>query len=169
MDPSSTAPTISVTMDTPNAKSEQKPVGSEDVTTTHINEDIDPANEVKGTKLALIHLSICLCTFLVGLVSRSFHGCRRRPANTRLVCVFLLTLSRISISSRPPSLSSRPTSTPPATSAGMALPSWWPCALASPWPARCTHCFPRKSPTCCTYSSSSWVALYVAWHRPPAP
>lgn len=35
------------------------------------NEDIDPTNEVQGTKLVLIHLSICLCTFLVGLVSLS--------------------------------------------------------------------------------------------------
>lgn len=33
------------------------------------NQDIDPENEVKGLKLVLIHISICLCTFLVGLVS----------------------------------------------------------------------------------------------------
>ena len=32
-------------------------------------ESIDPENEVKGVKLLIIHLSICLCTFLVGLVS----------------------------------------------------------------------------------------------------
>jgi hypothetical protein len=32
-----------------------------------ISEDIDPANEVRGTKLIRIHLSICQCTFLVGL------------------------------------------------------------------------------------------------------
>ncbi|AEO62944.1 uncharacterized protein THITE_2141153 [Thermothielavioides terrestris NRRL 8126] len=32
-----------------------------------ISEDIDPANEVKGTKLVLIHVAICLCTFLIGL------------------------------------------------------------------------------------------------------
>ena len=31
--------------------------------------DIDPDNEVKGIKLLLIHTGICLCTFLVGLVS----------------------------------------------------------------------------------------------------
>jgi hypothetical protein len=30
---------------------------------------IDPENEVKGAKLLIIHLCICLCTFLVGLVS----------------------------------------------------------------------------------------------------
>ncbi|KAK8098759.1 MFS general substrate transporter [Apiospora kogelbergensis] len=30
-------------------------------------ESIDPENEVKGVKLLIIHLSICLCTFLVGL------------------------------------------------------------------------------------------------------
>ncbi|KAI0814421.1 MFS general substrate transporter [Xylaria sp. FL0064] len=29
--------------------------------------DIDPSNEVRGLKLILIHLSVCLCTFLVGL------------------------------------------------------------------------------------------------------
>ena len=33
--------------------------------------DIDPENEVKGIKLLLIHTGICLCTFLVGLVSNS--------------------------------------------------------------------------------------------------
>ncbi|EAQ85384.1 hypothetical protein CHGG_09398 [Chaetomium globosum CBS 148.51] len=32
-----------------------------------ISEDIDPANEVQGAKLVVIHLTICLCTFLVGL------------------------------------------------------------------------------------------------------
>ena len=31
--------------------------------------DIDPVNEVKGIKLLLIHTGICLCTFLIGLVS----------------------------------------------------------------------------------------------------
>jgi MFS family permease len=34
-----------------------------------ISEDIDPRNEVQGTKLVLIHIAICLCTFLVELVS----------------------------------------------------------------------------------------------------
>lgn len=34
--------------------------------------DIDPANEVKGVKLYVIHTGICLCTFLIGLVG-SFH------------------------------------------------------------------------------------------------
>ncbi|ETS76587.1 hypothetical protein PFICI_11974 [Pestalotiopsis fici W106-1] len=34
---------------------------------TPINEDIDPRNEVQGVKLILIHLAICLCTFIVGL------------------------------------------------------------------------------------------------------
>ncbi|KAI1113353.1 major facilitator superfamily domain-containing protein [Nemania sp. NC0429] len=32
-----------------------------------ITGDIDPANEFQGLKLILIHLSVCLCTFLVGL------------------------------------------------------------------------------------------------------
>lgn len=34
-----------------------------------ISQDIDPANEVRGMKLVLINIAICLCTFLVGLVS----------------------------------------------------------------------------------------------------
>jgi len=29
---------------------------------------IDPENEVTGVKLFLIHIGICLCTFLIGLV-----------------------------------------------------------------------------------------------------
>lgn len=33
-----------------------------------INEDIDPLNEVQGIKILLIHIAICLSTFLVGLV-----------------------------------------------------------------------------------------------------
>lgn len=33
--------------------------------------DIDPENEVRGIKLLLIHTGICLCTFLIGLVSHS--------------------------------------------------------------------------------------------------
>ncbi|KAK4116027.1 MFS general substrate transporter [Canariomyces notabilis] len=37
------------------------------VVKTDISEDIDPANEVQGTTLILIHVAICLCTFLVGL------------------------------------------------------------------------------------------------------
>lgn len=34
--------------------------------------DIDPENEVTGIKLLLIFAGICLCTFLIGLVSYSF-------------------------------------------------------------------------------------------------
>ena len=49
-----------------------------------MNEDIDPSNEVQGLKLILIHLAICLCTFLVGLVS--FHiilsMCTANTSNT---------------------------------------------------------------------------------------
>ena len=41
----------------------------EDTARSNINEDIDPDNEVRGMKLIIIHLAICLCTFLVGLVS----------------------------------------------------------------------------------------------------
>ncbi|KAI1656409.1 MFS general substrate transporter [Daldinia decipiens] len=32
-----------------------------------VSQDIDPKNEVTGVKLLLIHISLCLCTFLVGL------------------------------------------------------------------------------------------------------
>ena len=51
-----------------DAKSNQK-IASKDADTAKIDisDDIDPANEVQGTKLVLIHLAICLCTFLVGL------------------------------------------------------------------------------------------------------
>ncbi|KAJ8119220.1 hypothetical protein ONZ43_g3789 [Nemania bipapillata] len=45
---------------------QQQPAEKSDATPV-VLEDIDPRNEVKGTKLVLIHLSICLCTFLVGL------------------------------------------------------------------------------------------------------
>ncbi|KUI71222.1 Putative HC-toxin efflux carrier TOXA [Cytospora mali] len=41
--------------------------GSKAGSGTDTNEDIDPANEVQGVKLLLIHIGICLCTFLVGL------------------------------------------------------------------------------------------------------
>lgn len=44
-----------------------KPENSKNAPKTDITDDIDPANEVQGTKLILIHLSVCLCTFLVGL------------------------------------------------------------------------------------------------------
>ena len=39
--------------------------------------DIDPENEVKGIKLLLIHTGICLCTFLIGLVSYNFNHSSR--------------------------------------------------------------------------------------------
>lgn len=29
--------------------------------------DIDPKNEIQGSRLILIHTTLCLCTFLVGL------------------------------------------------------------------------------------------------------
>lgn len=34
-----------------------------------VDNSIDPENEVTGLKLVTIHIAICLCTFLVGLVS----------------------------------------------------------------------------------------------------
>ncbi|KAI0883798.1 MFS general substrate transporter [Annulohypoxylon maeteangense] len=45
----------------------QTPSLSQGVAKTDISEDIDPANEVQGVRLLLIHISICLCTFLIGL------------------------------------------------------------------------------------------------------
>ncbi|KAK9772824.1 putative Major facilitator superfamily (MFS) profile domain-containing protein [Seiridium cardinale] len=67
MSSSTSAPTGS-TEDTANGSlaKEEAPAGN-DASKTDISGDIDPSNEVQGTKLILIHLSICLCTFLVGL------------------------------------------------------------------------------------------------------
>lgn len=47
----------------PAGTSEKRPA------TPPVDDSIDPANEVQGTKLILIHTALCLCTFLVGLVS----------------------------------------------------------------------------------------------------
>ncbi|KAI0388354.1 MFS general substrate transporter [Xylariaceae sp. FL0594] len=62
--PSTPAPVDGVTDGTTGK--EQKPI-DKDATAPVIHDDIDPENEVQGTKLVLITLSICLCTFLVGL------------------------------------------------------------------------------------------------------
>ncbi|KAF7905078.1 uncharacterized protein EAF01_005599 [Botrytis porri] len=45
----------------------EEQAASKDAAKLSMNDDIDPNNEVRGTKLILIHVSICLCTFLVGL------------------------------------------------------------------------------------------------------
>ncbi|OTA69244.1 MFS general substrate transporter [Hypoxylon sp. EC38] len=63
---SKNSPPAPALQDAVNDKAEQESDGT-DAMIIDINEDIDPANEVRGTKLVLIHLSICLCTFLVGL------------------------------------------------------------------------------------------------------
>ncbi|KAL2020338.1 hypothetical protein VTK56DRAFT_8566 [Thermocarpiscus australiensis] len=59
------------TTDDPNANDNNNlkpsPARASDRDPNDITEDIDPANEVAGARLVLIHLSICLCTFLVGL------------------------------------------------------------------------------------------------------
>lgn len=44
-------------------------IARKDADKTNITDDIDPANEIQGLKLVLAHFSICLCTFLIGLVS----------------------------------------------------------------------------------------------------
>lgn len=46
-----------------------RPDPAKDIAESNMADDIDPANEVQGVKLVVIHLSICLCTFLIGLVS----------------------------------------------------------------------------------------------------
>ena len=45
--------------------------------------DIDPANEVKGVKLLLVHAGICLCTFLIGLVGLGIKRELAKQLNTR--------------------------------------------------------------------------------------
>jgi hypothetical protein len=59
-------------MDPENIDKKCKPEGrapQHDVGESRIDDDIDLANEIQGLKLVLIHFSICLCTFLIGLVS----------------------------------------------------------------------------------------------------
>lgn len=66
-EPSSAEPTLS-----PEEKNDvpghDKQPNEDTAGETSITGDIDPANEIQGLKLILIHLSVCLCTFLVGLV-----------------------------------------------------------------------------------------------------
>ena len=72
MEPNNPVKPIPIASDTADAKSEQKFAGKDaDAVKIDISQDIDPANEVQGARLVLIHLAICLCTFLVGLVSVS--------------------------------------------------------------------------------------------------
>lgn len=55
-------------MSTAVEPTDQKSPGSPVVEAQNdINDDIDPENEVTGVKLLLIHIAICLCTFLIGL------------------------------------------------------------------------------------------------------
>ena len=55
-----------------------EPSPEQDVSTSAENiapkMDIDPENEVTGIRLLLIHTGICLCTFLIGLVSSRLEG-----------------------------------------------------------------------------------------------
>ncbi|RDA91790.1 hypothetical protein CP533_2822, partial [Ophiocordyceps camponoti-saundersi (nom. inval.)] len=51
--------------ETYSSTSEQS--GPRKVQVDDMSQDIDPGNEVRGVKLMLIHIAICLCTFLVGL------------------------------------------------------------------------------------------------------
>ena len=57
------------TKDNTHLESPQANVSSNSTQNEPLEMDIDPENEVKGMKLLLIHTGICLCTFLVGLVS----------------------------------------------------------------------------------------------------
>ena len=65
-----------------DSPSRQAPV--QDATKSDISADIDPANEVQGPKLVLIHFAVCLCTFLIGLVSARIYS--------RLQCVEAATI-----------------------------------------------------------------------------
>ncbi|KAI1207107.1 MFS general substrate transporter [Annulohypoxylon truncatum] len=73
MDSSTSPPAAASVEDATKAKEQQvfpSPSRDEktgDVAKTDISQDIDPANEVQGVRLLLIHISICLCTFLIGL------------------------------------------------------------------------------------------------------
>ncbi|XDG05654.1 hypothetical protein ABKA04_005269 [Annulohypoxylon sp. FPYF3050] len=62
-------PAAVVVEDTGDAKEKHisPSVDVRDAVKTDITGDIDPANEVQGVRLLLIHISICLCTFLIGL------------------------------------------------------------------------------------------------------
>jgi len=63
-------PTMASTEEKANIKPKnEEEIPSKNVVKTEISEDIDPNNEVQDMKLVLIHLVICLCTFLVGSVS----------------------------------------------------------------------------------------------------
>ena len=57
-------PTDGIRLDLPSEHE-----GSDNINKEPPEMDIDPENEVKGVKLLLIHTGICLCTFLIGLVS----------------------------------------------------------------------------------------------------
>ncbi|RYC62856.1 hypothetical protein CHU98_g3353 [Xylaria longipes] len=46
---------------------DKSPESLVNATQDETNDDIDPENEVTGVKLLLIHIAICLCTFLIGL------------------------------------------------------------------------------------------------------
>ncbi|KAI0386712.1 hypothetical protein F5Y04DRAFT_275163 [Hypomontagnella monticulosa] len=51
---------------------EQNDVDSKDSEAGVLEEQsIDPENEVKGTELILLHIAVCLCNFLVGLMHSS--------------------------------------------------------------------------------------------------
>ncbi|KAM0817451.1 putative Major facilitator superfamily (MFS) profile domain-containing protein [Seiridium cardinale] len=67
MSSSTSAPTGSTEETANGSLAKEEAPASNDASKTDISGDIDPSNEVQGTKLILIHLSICLCTFLVGL------------------------------------------------------------------------------------------------------
>lgn len=68
MDTNSSAPDTNPEQTKSISKSEPE-ASKKNVDKTDITDDIDPANEIQGLKLVLTHFSICLCTFLIGLVS----------------------------------------------------------------------------------------------------
>lgn len=112
---SSSPPAAVVVEDTKDAKEKHMSlsIDARDAVKTDITGDIDPANEVQGVRLLLIHISICLCTFLIGLVSVNLD---QKDVHTKD--------DRTSILSPPRFPSLRASSTQPETSAGIVPPSW---------------------------------------------
>ena len=66
-----TQPTRMPETDDEHGASEARPEKKEPFT---VDTSIDPENEITGVKLLLIHTGICLCNFLVGLVSVARRG-----------------------------------------------------------------------------------------------
>ncbi|KAI0104523.1 hypothetical protein F4814DRAFT_452643 [Daldinia grandis] len=89
------------TEDANSRKKEEKILIAQDNSSngSDVSQDIDLKNEVPGLKLLLIHISLCLCTFLVGLVrmcasqplaGKSYTLCPKKHALLTYLLVFEL-------------------------------------------------------------------------------